>query len=594
MDNLEKDKILASAYLLRQRELDVLPFEDPYSDMTPEEKSKLIIHLLSLREQDQRQMEAMREESKQQQHELMEQLRLLTAAISEQNEELKRLRKVEEHAKVLAHENICLREKQKVADKMTFGGKSQKGISKRKKSVASREKDKDDFDGTPGSITSDCASDEDINQTEATAAKEKEERLYRRGKEYRRMRADKNIVHRSDLSKLPAGAVVIKRYKKYSYDQISEIVEHQYEVVRYRGADGKIYDAYLPCNEETTIIDVVPGTHASSKFLAHLAFNRFVLDTPFYREIQRIFDEKMHLSRTTLSNWILKGSTHIMRVVEELKNISLEKDAIINCDETWCRVKVEGSYRKKYIWCLVNKSAKTVIYYYEKGSRSRDVLKHILGDSNVKALQSDGYNVYMYLDKQMIDVDHLCCMAHARAKFKYAYEQGGDEDAKFYLEEIGKLYQFEAEYANGKLSAEQVKICRRGLKTKEVIIRLRSKLDAQLSDNHPPRGELMEKALRYLNTFWKQLFAYLKDGNYSIDNSIAERFIRPLAGERKNSLFFGCDKMAVASAVYHTIISTCRMHKRSALEFLKRIFHAVVNGSCDYKQMALLLVGRQY
>lgn len=48
----------------------------------------------------------------------------------------------------------------------------------------------------------------------------------------------------------------------------------------------------------------------------------------------------------------------------------------------------------------------------------------------------------------------------------------------------------------------------------------------------------MGKALIYLDTFWEQLFVYLKDGSYTIDNSIAERFIRPLSGERKNSLFF--------------------------------------------------------
>ena len=55
----------------------------------------------------------------------------------------------------------------------------------------------------------------------------------------------------------------------------------------------------------------------------------------------------------------------------------------------------------------------------------------------IAALQNDGYrssfsrllpsrrkNVYMYIDNELDDVDHLCCMAHARAKFKYAYEQG--------------------------------------------------------------------------------------------------------------------------------------------------------------------------
>lgn len=174
-----------------------------------------------------------------------------------------------------------------------------------------------------------------------------------------------------------------------------------------------------------------------------------------------------------------------------------------------------------------------VIYCYEDGSRERDALRHILGDSQVKALQSDGYNVYMYLDDHMVDMEHLCCMAHARAKFKYAFEQGDDKDAAFILELIGGLYKLEREYEEGKLFPEQTKLCRNNLKTKEILIKLRSKLDVLLSDGHPPRGEWVEKAISYMNIFRTQLFAYLNDGSYSIDNSIAERLIRPLAGERK-------------------------------------------------------------
>lgn len=85
------------------------------------------------------------------------------------------------------------------------------------------------------------------------------------------------------------------------------------------------------------------------------------------------------------------------------------------------------------------------IHYY-------DALKHILGDSQVKALQSDGYNVYMYLDDHMVDIEHLCCMAHARAKFKYTLDQGNDKDAAFILELIGELYRLERGYEEGKLS----------------------------------------------------------------------------------------------------------------------------------------------
>lgn len=316
-----------------------------------------------------------------------------------------------------------------------------------------------------------------------------------------------------------------------------------------------------------------------------------MLDTPLYRELTRIMDEQMRVSRMTLTNWLEKGSKYVTELIKILKESCLEKDSIVNCDETWCRVKVEDHYRKKYMWCLVNKAAKVVIYCYEDGSRGRDALRHILGDSQLKALQSDGYNVYMYLDEELIDTDHLCCLAHARAKFKYASEQGGDKDADFFLDAFGELYQLEAQYDTGKLSAEQIKACRQNLKTKEIIIRLRSKLDAMLSDIHPPRGDLMEKALSYLNTFWTQLFAYTKDGCYTIDNSIAERFIRPLSGERKNSLFFGSGKMARVSAAYHTLISTCRMQGVSALQYFKMFFQAIVNGRRDYENLLPMTIG---
>jgi len=163
--------------------------------------------------------------------------------------------------------------------------------------------------------------------------------------------------------------------------------------------------------------------------------------------------------------------------------------------------------------------------------------------------------------------------------------------AHSYLELIGELYKLEREYEEGKLAPGQIRLCWSSLKTKEIIIKLRSKLDVLLSDDHPPRGELMEKAINYMNTFGTQLFACLNDGSYSIDNSIAERFIRPLAGERKNSLFFGSDRMARVSAVYHTIISTCKMQGVPVLDYSKRFFSEIVKGRRDYEHLLPLRIG---
>lgn len=72
-----------------------------------------------------------------------------------------------------------------------------------------------------------------------------------------------------------------------------------------------------------------------------------------------------------------------------------------------------------------HKKVRIVIFLYEDaedkdgnqkyGGRSRNVLSEFIGDAKLKSLQSDGYNVYTYLDDELVDIDHLCCMAHIRA-----------------------------------------------------------------------------------------------------------------------------------------------------------------------------------
>lgn len=47
MEDLERDKILASVYDLRDRELSPITFEDPFSDMNTDEKSKLLVEFMN-------------------------------------------------------------------------------------------------------------------------------------------------------------------------------------------------------------------------------------------------------------------------------------------------------------------------------------------------------------------------------------------------------------------------------------------------------------------------------------------------------------------------------------------------------------------
>ena len=66
--------------------------------------------------------------------------------------------------------------------------------------------------------------------------------------------------------------------------------------------------------------------------------------------------------------------------------------------------------------------------------------------------------------------------------------------------------------------------------------------------------------LNYLNLFWKELFAFLDDGEFPIDNNLAERTIRKLTTQRNNSLHYGNDAGAEMAATYHSVISTVKLH----------------------------------
>ena len=185
----------------------------------------------------------------------------------------------------------------------------------------------------------------------------------------------------------------------------------------------------------------------------------------------------------------------------------------------------------------------------------------------------------------------MCCLAHARAKFKYAQEQGKDADAEYFISNIGRLYDLEEQYRLRHLTPQQIQQERQGEQTTKIIQKIRQRLDKLLADTSGMRGDLMNKALNYLKSFWNQLILYLKDGRYSIDNSLAERTLRPMTVERKNSLTFGSHDGAEVSVIYHTFIETCKMCGVSTLEYFKEFFKAIMQGRTDYENMLPMTIG---
>ncbi len=170
-------KLLSSARKLKEREETPEPFEDPYSDMTPDEKSKMIIALMAARERDAERIQ--RDEAR-----IDELLSKVDELLSLQRSAIAAEKQLDDYKQMtsnLLSKIAALEERLKVRNKNLYAGKSQKGIHIKKREVEEdHTRDKDDFDGTLQSLASSLPQPGEAHTREENVeAKSKEARLYR-------------------------------------------------------------------------------------------------------------------------------------------------------------------------------------------------------------------------------------------------------------------------------------------------------------------------------------------------------------------------------------------------------------------------------
>ena len=384
-----------------------------------------------------------------------------------------------------------------------------------------------------------------------------------------------SIEHPSDLTKVPGRIIERKMVRVFSFRTF--LTEECFEMVHYAEPGKKPKWGYFPSAGHPEVISKFDRTKATPEFLQAIAYEVYVKNVTFGLLHQWLTDMGMTISKNTLRNWLKKGKKYLDELVCVLKSVALEKDSIVNCDETWCKVRKYDHYKKCYIWVLVNKAQKTAIFFYENGSRGREVLTDFFGDAELKSIMSDGYNAYVFIGDELKsarfkDTVHQVCMSHARNKFVKAFNQGGEPAAERFSDILKAFFMRERKCADAGFTSEERLRERQSLETKELLIELRSLLDSEQSKDSEFRSPYYTEALNYLNRFWKEIFAYLDDGELPIDNNLAERTIQKLTTQRNNSLHYGSDVGAEMAATYHSVIGTVKLHGSSVWNFIGTFF----------------------
>jgi len=480
-----------------------------------------------------------------------------------------------------------LQERLDYVNQERFGNRRQRIKSKAKTGDSDRNKEKDDYDGTDDTLRTDSV--DHVPSQELKEPSKKERDLSNRPDGYKTMGiAGEAIEHPSDLTKVPGRLIERRMVRVFSFRTF--LTEECFEIVHYAEPGKKPKWGYFPSEGHPEIVTNFEGTRATPEFLQAIAYEVYVKNVTFGLLHQWLTDMGMTISKNTLRNWLTKGKKYLDELVGVLKSIALEKDLIVNCDETWCKVCKYDHYKKCYIWVLVNKARKTAIFFYENGSRGRDVLTDFLGDAELKSIMSDGYNAYVFIGNELKsagfkDTVHQVCMSHANNKFVKAGNQGSEPVAIRFSNLLKRFFSKEHVYDEAGLTPEERLRERQSLETKELLIELRSLLDSELLKDSEFRSRYYRESLNYLNWFWKEIFAYLGDGELPIDNNLAERTIRKLTTPRNNSLHYGGDAGAEMAATYHSVIGTVKLHGSSIWNFIGTFFKNIFNGCRDYVNM---------
>ena len=326
-----------------------------------------------------------------------------------------------------------------------------------------------------------------------------------------------------------------------------------------------------PYMEKSPMPDpVMQHSMASAGAVAWVMHQKFVNAVPLYRQENEWRSLGVNLSRATMANWIMITSRDWLMPIVDLLHQKLLQDRYLHADETPIQVMNEPGRKNttdSYMWVYSTGKYSNYpirIFEYQPG-RSGDYPQNFLKEFK-GYLHTDAYSGY----KKVADITRCFCWTHLRRNFVDALpKEVNSSEATLPSQGIqycNKLFEIEKKLEI--LSAEERK--------KQRLLQETPVLEAFWSWVETTRPKVLPKsklgqALLYAVNQKEGLVNYLKDGNCSISNNLAENSIRPFTIGRKNWLFSGSPKGAAASGSVYTLIETAKVNGLNPYKYLKFI-----------------------
>lgn len=303
----------------------------------------------------------------------------------------------------------------------------------------------------------------------------------------------------------------------------------------------------------------VKGGLFDESVLAFLLVHKYIYHMPLYRMKQMFTRENIPISASTLSDNVAAAINALKPIYNALKKETLGSK-YLQSDETTYKVlqsEKKGKCHNGYMWAFHSPPSGLIFFKYcisREHIHPAEMLKDFHG-----VLQSDGFTGYQKaLNTMDNSIKHLYCMAHIRRRF----DESANNDlvrAKIAIDYIASMYAVEKTIREAEPPMAEDKIV--FLRNKEVKPIL-DKMKKWMVEEYPkvlpksPIGQAMSYALK----LWDNMYYYLLHGDLMLDTNEIENTMRPIALNRKNSLFSGTHKTAQDAAMIFSLFATCKKH----------------------------------
>lgn len=164
----------------------------------------------------------------------------------------------------------------------------------------------------------------------------------------------------------------------------------------------------------------LPGVQVESSFLAHVTSEKFEYGLPFYRIEDRLVNQGLYITRTTLCEYQNKLGNLLKPLGDELLSV-LKESGYVHADETsWQVARVENGqkkYKSAWAWAFVGADGDVFLKYGTR--RNKESVHEVFGEYK-GIVVCDGEDHYDFYQKTSSKVKLARCNAHARRKFEQA------------------------------------------------------------------------------------------------------------------------------------------------------------------------------